>query len=748
MKFTSILFFTPFLFATLIHVPEDVETIQGGIDIAENGDTVLVAPGTYYENIFWPEMNGIKLIGSGEETCIIDGNQIESVIRFEFGDENQIIDNETEINNISIVNGFSPMSGGGIFCNNASPKITYTTIIDNKAYFDGGGILCIDSSPKLDNIKIIENSAGLSSDFDGYGFGGGIYCSNGNPIITNSIISNNWSNGNYYIQSAGGGIDFNNSNPVLLNVAIIGNIAQLGSGISFHSSNSILIKCTFSNNSFSYSFPSYGGGIISKNSELTILNSIFWDLDEFQDIYLSEFGNGSVVTMLYTDFQGGQSNIITNNNGTVNWLEGNLDLDPLFTDTTNGDFTLLPTSPCIDAGTPFFVLEGDTLVNMSEDEYFGSAPDMGAYEFNPNESGISVDYLQNWNLISLPVQTDEYGCNNIDETTLYSFEEGGYVNTEIDDLETGIGYWLRFDEEETCTFSGFPINETTIPVTEDWNLIGSISSPVDVNSIIDENNLIIPGTIYGFDGSYFEAETIEPGYGYWLRSSGEGEITLSSPAPLTKSRLFQPPEHLSTVADANTLTFGNQLLYFGKKIEVENLLSFSLPPKPPIGGKDIRFSGDTKLCATDECVIELMNNDNPLTFECEIKDGETWEVVDARGKVLECAGVNVLKLEEDSETLILRKSTSTAPTSFALHPAFPNPFNPVTNIQFSVPELSDIYISIYDIQGRLVRTLMKGNLKPGNYNVKWDGSGFASGIYFVQLQQSDNLLTQKIILLK
>ena len=50
---------------------------------------------------------------------------------------------------------------------------------------------------------------------------------------------------------------------------------------------------------------------------------------------------------------------------------------------------------------------------------------------------LETDYTQNWNLISLPVQTDEYTCNNMDETTLYGFEEGGYVNTDIDELEIG-----------------------------------------------------------------------------------------------------------------------------------------------------------------------------------------------------------------------------------------------------------------------------------------------------------------------
>ena len=56
-------------------------------------------------------------------------------------------------------------------------------------------------------------------------------------------------------------------------------------------------------------------------------------------------------------------------------------------------------------------------------------------------------------------------------------------------------------------------------------------------------------------------------------------------------------------------------------IEIEDPLSFSLPPLPPAGVKDIRFSGNTKLCARDECKVELMNDDQLIQLESNIKDG-------------------------------------------------------------------------------------------------------------------------------
>jgi len=77
-------------------VPDEYSTIQSAIDAASDGDEVQVSAGTYYENIVWAATNGIKLIGSGEDDCIIDGDSLASVIRFE-EDLGGIIDSTTLI---------------------------------------------------------------------------------------------------------------------------------------------------------------------------------------------------------------------------------------------------------------------------------------------------------------------------------------------------------------------------------------------------------------------------------------------------------------------------------------------------------------------------------------------------------------------------------------------------------------------------------------------------------------------------
>ena len=88
------------------------------------------------------------------------------------------------------------------------------------------------------------------------------------------------------------------------------------------------------------------------------------------------------------------------------------------------------------------------------------------------------------------------------------------------------------------------------------------------------------------------------------------------------------------------------------------------------------------------------------------------------------------------------------PTEFALLPACPNPFNPITTINYEVPINSQISIDIYNILGKKVATLFDGNQQPGHHTITWDASDVSSGIYFCQLQANDFIAVKKMILMK
>ncbi|MCH7955016.1 MAG: T9SS type A sorting domain-containing protein [Candidatus Marinimicrobia bacterium] len=88
------------------------------------------------------------------------------------------------------------------------------------------------------------------------------------------------------------------------------------------------------------------------------------------------------------------------------------------------------------------------------------------------------------------------------------------------------------------------------------------------------------------------------------------------------------------------------------------------------------------------------------------------------------------------------------PTSYSLSDNYPNPFNPVTQIDFSLPEEGYTRLIIYDLRGREAARLMDKELNAGYHSVKWDASRFASGIYFYTLQSGNFVQTKKMLMLK
>ena len=93
------------------------------------------------------------------------------------------------------------------------------------------------------------------------------------------------------------------------------------------------------------------------------------------------------------------------------------------------------------------------------------------------------------------------------------------------------------------------------------------------------------------------------------------------------------------------------------------------------------------------------------------------------------------------------------PGVFKLHQNYPNPFNPVTMIQFDVPKRVDLVLSVYDLLGRRVKTLVNDNLDVGTYNVKGNGKSnrgemLPSGMYFYELHSSEFHSVKKLILVK
>jgi len=181
---TALCFWTPIMVsAAVIHVPGDQPTIQQGLDAAADGDTVMVADGTYTgalnKNL---DFNGkaVILTSEGEtEDCLIDCENSGRGFIFGSGEGND-----------SVVQGFTIQNGnidygGGIICSSSSPTIKNNIIRNNSGSQSGGAIYCMSGAqPLIQNNLIVDNVAGRKG-------GGGMQCYYSNPIIEgNTLIGN------------------------------------------------------------------------------------------------------------------------------------------------------------------------------------------------------------------------------------------------------------------------------------------------------------------------------------------------------------------------------------------------------------------------------------------------------------------------------------------------------------------------------------------------------------------------------
>jgi hypothetical protein len=109
-------------------------------------------------------------------------------------------------------------------------------------------------------------------------------------------------------------------------------------------------------------------------------------------------------------------------------------------------------------------------------------------------------------------------------------------------------------------------------------------------------------------------------------------------------------------------------------------------------------------------------------------------------------GAPVYKL--DFTTTGVGPSSSEIPGDFLLHQNYPNPFNPSTTITYSVSSRQSIVLSICDLLGREVATLVNETKEPGSYEATWDATGQASGMYFYRLKAGEFVATRKLVLVR
>jgi hypothetical protein len=799
-------------------------TIQKGIDNAFKDCTVMVEDGTYTGtgnvnlNFQYKEITVRSVNGS--ENCIIDCENTADTCAF-------IFDNGEGTG--SVVDGFTIQNGnnlygGGIECTNySSPTITNNVFSMNNATgtnYGGGGIFCYYSSAVITNNTFINNTA--------TSYGGGVYCYGSHAVITNNTFTGNTatSGGGIFINTSvvnltnntflaneaigtdtgGGGMYCYMSGAAAINGNIIrGNIADYGAGILFDQSpqtitNNVIvanrasfsgggiyaytgyltlniINCTFADN-----LAPVGCGLYSDSSFITIKNSIFWNQNS-PEVSFSSVKPLNKITISYSDIKGGQAGIATNNR-TLTWDASNINSDPLFVDSANGNYHLQNTSPCLGKGTntdaPTTDLEGNPRPNPT-----GSNSDMGAYEDmrNAPTSFITLDLLAGWNIVSCPgvpvisdIPTLVFGKPLLPYGKLYNPVTQAYENKTT--LEFGKGYWFGAGENTSVTIEYYPGTSLTEQLQAGWNMVGSIDCNVPFgNIIVNPLGSILPYAKWynPVTRAYENKTVIESGKGYWFGAGYSCSVSMNcaSPSPPKQQIAKTIQTSWENILSIRTQKEQRELVFGMHKSASDGFDILYDDPSPPLpnsadGLKVGWLVKDSVFPLLDKSIVR---EDTEAELELSVELSEagklSWHDLPEAyncmlvydNKSLDMHKEQVLSLPSGIYSIrILLSKREDLPKQTSLLANYPNPFNPETWIPYELSIDTNVEIMIYSSSGQLVRRLDLGYKSAGRYTQRaksayWDGKNEAgekvsSGVYFYSLQTKDYSQTKKMVISK
>ena len=727
MKILITIFFTffsliPSLAQDTLKVPLEYASIQQAINSSANGDVVLVAPNTYFENINFKGKNIIVtshfILNNNIDyisNTIIDGSNptnldSASCVSFRSGEDSSAVIQGFTITGGTGTKWIDPNNpgyiwrgGGGIFTFMSSPTIRMNIIMDNNVTnttgvdgAQGGGTLSYNGNPNIINNIIMQNEAR---------YGAGIVMDYSGGIIKNNIIYENHGGQDY----GGGGFWSigNGSSPIIIENNHILENSVTGSGL----------------------YGGKGGAIFVWMSTVTARNNIIWGNTQTSGGPIAQI-DGGIANISYSDVEGGFAG------------EGNLDIYPNFADS---NFYLRPSSYCIDAGNP------NQIYNDVEDpanQGFAKWPsqgilrnDMGAYggqlsdllpDFNyvidnllNNPESVVFDYINNRYLVS------NWADGNIIEINNWGKQE--YFNTELEQAAglhiVGNILYVASSVGSNAGIIGFDLSTGTIVFDVDIiekQLLNDITSDTSGNLYITdcEADKIFKVCIASMTYSVL----VESGLGYpngILFDKSNGRLLVLN------GELPNGPILAVDLADSSLSTVVNTNLTALDGLTVDQYYNyyFSSWTTDKVYKYNALFTNPPEVISS--------NHNNPADIFYNQLD-DVLAVPNFHANT-----IDFIPLSHTDVGLENR-----FPNNFNLMQNYPNPFNPSTTIKYQISNSSFTTIKVYDVLGNEITTLLNEEKTPGIYEVTWLAENYSSGIYFCRLRANNYTKTIKMMVLK
>ncbi len=377
--------------------------------------------------------------------------------------------------------------------------------------------------------------------------------------------------------------------------------------------------------------------------------------------------------------------------------------------------------------------------------------------FNGN-FGLAVDIIDGWNLVSVPgINPNGQGVNNWwqfrDRNANVYKLQNGYVS--VTTTKPGEGYFMKHIGNRTYnTGDEWPaagiqiVPHTPINAVAGWNLIGGYENTVLVANLTTTPPGLISRPVFTFAGTFKISNQIEPGKGYLVFLEEPGQINIPGLMVDGKEKVV---EYFRS--NWGKLTFTD---YSGKDFSLylvdddTDLSFYMLPPVPPEGMFDIRFRSGRMIEQLNSGIHTVLMKD--LEYPVKVRvENMNINLKDDSGQKINTDLHNGAEFTIHSYTinkLLIQAGRLVTPNNFYLGQNYPNPFNPSTTIKYSVPVESNVNISLYNVLGELIKTLVDKDLKPGNYEYKLNASDLSSGVYLYRLVAGEYTETRKMILLR